>query len=156
MLREVWLNIGVEKIDTCKSVIVKVLLESGTMEMFMNRRTVVRYRFKLQKLERLIPVRNVNRTNNSRGSITHQVKVNVYYKGHIERIRMDICNLEKTKVILGILWLQAHNPEINWETGKVKMTGYLLLCGRTGQEKKRRKESQKEKKGSNPRERENC
>jgi len=156
MLREVWLNIGVEKIDTCKSVIVKVLLESGTMEMFMNRRTVVRYRFKLQKLERLIPVRNVNRTNNSRGSITHQVKVNVYYKGHIERIRMDICNLEKTKVILGILWLQAHNPEINWETRKVKMTGYLLLCGRTGQEKKRRKESQKEKKGSNPRERENC
>jgi len=148
MLREVWLNIGVEKIDTCESVIVKVLLESGIMEMFMNRRTVVKYRFKLQKLERLIPVRNVNRKNNSRGSITHQVKVNVYYKGHIERIRMDICNLEKTKVILGILWLQAHNPEINWETRKVKMTGCSLLCGRTGQKiKKKKKRKSKGKKG---------
>ena len=105
MLRKVQLNIGVEKIDTCKSVAVKVLLNSGTMGVFMDRRTVIKYRFKLQKLERSIPVRNVNRTNNSKGAITYQVKVNVYYKGHIEKIRMDICNLEKTEVILGILWL---------------------------------------------------
>jgi len=34
---------------------------------------------------------------------------------------MDVCNLEKTEVILGMLWLQVHNPEINWETGEVKM-----------------------------------
>jgi len=37
----------------------------------------------------------------------------VYYKGHVERIRMDVCDLGKTNVILGIPWLQAHNPEIN-------------------------------------------
>jgi len=54
-----------------------------------------------------------DRTNNSRGAITYQVECNVYYKGHIKRIRMDVCNLGKTKVILGILWLAAHNPEIN-------------------------------------------
>ena len=27
---------------------------------------------------------------------------------------MDVCDLGKTDVILGILWLQAYNPEINW------------------------------------------
>jgi len=75
-------------------------------------------------------VRNVDGTNNSAGEITHQVEVNVYYKGYIERIKMDVCSLEKTNVILGILWLQAHNPKINWETEEVKMTRYLLLCGR--------------------------
>jgi len=48
-------------------------------------------------------VRNINGTNHSRGTITHQVEVNVYYKGHIERMRMDVCDLEKTEVILGIL-----------------------------------------------------
>jgi len=37
----------------------------------------------------------------------------MYYKNHIERIRMDIYNLGKTDVILGIPWLQAHNLEIN-------------------------------------------
>ena len=54
-------------------------------------------------MERLIPVRNVNRTNNSKGAITHQVEANVYYKGHVERMRIDVCNLEKTDIILGIL-----------------------------------------------------
>jgi len=34
-------------------------------------------------------VRNVNGTNNSRKAITHQVEANVYYKGHIERMRMS-------------------------------------------------------------------
>jgi len=83
----------------------------------------------------------VDGTNNSGGAITHQVKANVYYKGHVERMRMDVCDLGKTKVILEISWLQAHNPEINWETGEVKMTRYPSLCSRTkprGIEKRKR------------------
>jgi len=36
-LREVWLNIGVEKIDTYKGVMVKALLDSGAMGMFIDR-----------------------------------------------------------------------------------------------------------------------
>ena len=71
----------------------------------MNRKTTARHGFKLQKLDRLVVVRNVNSTNNSVGAITHWIEVNVYYKGHIERIKMDICDLEKTEVILGMPWL---------------------------------------------------
>ena len=82
-------------------------------------------------LQRPIMVRNVDRTNNSGGAITHQVETNVYYKDHVERIRMDGCDLGKMEVILGMPWLQTHNPEINWETGEVKMTRCLPLCGRT-------------------------
>ena len=65
------MNIGVEKVDTHKGVIVKVLLDSGTTGMFMDLKMAVRHGFKLQKLERLIVVRNVNGTNNSTGAITH-------------------------------------------------------------------------------------
>ena len=43
---------------------------------------------------------------------------------------MDVCNLGKTEVILGMPWLQVHNPEINWKTGEVKMTRCPPLCGR--------------------------
>ena len=71
MLREVWLNIRVEKLNTHEGVTVKVLLDNGTTEMFMDKRMVARHGFKLQKLERPIAVRNVNRTNNSGGAITH-------------------------------------------------------------------------------------
>ena len=38
----------------------------------------------------------------------------MYYRGHIERIRMDVCNLDRMEVILGMPWLAAHNPEIDW------------------------------------------
>ena len=102
MLREVWLNIRIEKIDTHEGVTVKVLLDSGTTGMFMDKRTVARHGFTLQKLERPIMVRNVDGTNNSGGAITHQVEANMYYKGHVERMRMDIYNLGKTEVILGM------------------------------------------------------
>jgi len=43
---------------------------------------------------------------------------------------MDICKLGKTDVILGMPWLAAHNPEINWETEEVKMTRCPPLCGK--------------------------
>jgi len=131
MLREVWLNIGVEKLDTYEGITVKALLDSSAMGMFMDKRAAAKHGFMLQKLERPIKIRNVDGTNNSEGAIIHQVEVNVHYKGHIERMRMDVCNLGKMKVILGMPWLQAHNPEINWETGEVKMTRCPPLCSRT-------------------------
>jgi len=113
MLREVWLNIGIEKMDTHEGVAVKVLLDSGAMEMFMDKRTAAKYGFMLEKLKRSIMVRNVDGTNNSKRAITHQVEANMYYKGHIERMRMDVCDLGKMEVILEMLWLQVHNLEIN-------------------------------------------
>ena len=96
-----------------------------------------RHGFKLQKLERLLVIRNVNSTNNSEGAIMHQVECNVFYKGHIERMRIDICDLGKTEVILGMPWLAAHNPEINWETREVKMTRCPPLCGGKSQKKEK-------------------
>jgi len=130
ILREVWMDIGIEKVDMHKGVTVKAFLDSGATGMFMDWKMAAKYRFRLQKLERLIMVRNVNGTNNSAGAITHQVEANIYYKGHVERMRMDVCDLGKTDVILGMPWLQAHNPEINWETGEVKITRCPPLCGR--------------------------
>jgi len=86
-------------------------------------------------------------SHDSRGAITHKVEVNVFYKNHVERMKMDMYDLGKTEVILGILWLAAYNPEINWETGEVKITRYLpSLCERNLAIKKdieRRKKEQK-------------
>ena len=114
----------------------------------MNKRTTVKHGFKLQKLKRAIAVRNVNGTNNSGRAITYQVECNVYYKGYVKRMRIDVCNLEKTKVILEMPWLAVHNSEINWKTREVKMTRCLPLCGRSSQkrEKVKRIATEKEKK----------
>ena len=48
-----------------------------------------------------------------------------------------MCDLGKTEVILGMLWLAVHNLEINWETREVKMTRCPPLCGRRSQKKEK-------------------
>ena len=117
--------------DIYKGITVKVLLNSSATGIFIDRKIAARNGFKLQKLKRPVEVRNVDGTNNSIGVITHQVEVNVYYKSHVERMRIDIYNLERTDVILGMLWLQVYNPEISWETGEVKITRCPLICRRS-------------------------
>ena len=83
-LREVWLNVGLEKVDTYEEVSVKALLDSGATGLFMSKRLVERQSFKLEKLNKLIKVRNVDGSDNKGGSITHEVEVNLFYKGHVE------------------------------------------------------------------------
>jgi len=77
-------------------------LDSGATGIFMNKKIAARHGFRLQKLERLVMVRNVDGTNNSREAITYQVEVNMYYKNYIERMRIDICDLGRTDMILGM------------------------------------------------------
>jgi len=127
-----------------EGITVKALLDSSVTGMFMDKKMAAKYGFRLQKLERPVIVRNIDGMNNSGGAITHQVEVNMYYKSHVERIRMDVCDLGKIDVILEMLLLQAHNPEINWEAGEVKITRYPPLCERNtklekGQEAKKGK-----------------
>ena len=63
-----------------------MLLDSGITGMFMDRKMAAKYRFRLQKLERPIVVKNVDGINNNVGIIIHQVEVNIYYKNHIKRM----------------------------------------------------------------------
>ena len=75
----------------------------------------------------------------------HQVEYNMFFKGHVERARIDVYNLEKTEVILGMPWLVVYNLEINWEKGEVKITCCLPICGRRKQEKKEKEVKKVEK-----------
>jgi len=61
-----------------------------TITIFMDRKIATKHRFKLQKLDRPVEVRNIDGTNNSMRAITYQVKVNIYHKNHIERMRINM------------------------------------------------------------------
>jgi len=121
------MKVGLEKLESHKGVTVKVLLNSGAMGLFMDTRFAKEKGFKLEKLKTLLLVRNVDGTVNVGGAITHQVKCNMFFEGYIERAQMDICNLGKTEIILGMSWLAAHNLEIDWKKGEVKITWYCKL-----------------------------
>jgi len=72
----------------------------------------------------------MDRTDNSREMVMHEIEYNLYYKGHMKQVKIDVCNLGRIEVILGIPRLAAHNPKINWKKGEVKMTRCLPLCRR--------------------------
>ena len=67
----------------------------------------------------------------------HTKECNVYYKDYVERMRMDVCDLGKMKIILEMPWLVAHNPEINWETEEVKIMRCPPLCSGKSQKNKK-------------------
>jgi len=101
-LREVWLKIGLEKLENHEGVVVKALLNSGATGLFMDTTFAQEKGFKMEKLKNPLLVRNMDGTANVGGAITHQVECNMLFKGHVERARMDMCNLGKTEVILGM------------------------------------------------------
>jgi len=129
-LREVWLEVGIEKLDNHEGVTVKALLDSGATGIFVDKKFMEEHSFRLEKLDQPVEVRNIDGTSNSRGNITHELECNVFYREHHERLRIDICNLGRTKMILGMPWLAAHNPEINWEIGEVKMSRCPPWCSK--------------------------
>jgi len=137
---------GIERIDTHEGRTVKALLDSGATGMFMSKSLAQKGGYKLIKLDRPLQVRNVDSTGNSGGVITHEVEVNIFYKGHVKKVQMDVCELGKTDVILGMLWLVAYNPEINWEKEEVRMMRYSPLCEKAVRIKGKKETREDEKK----------
>ena len=141
-----------ERLDTQEGITVEALLDSRATKLVMSLEFARKKGFKLRKLERLMQVRNVDGSFNREGPIENTVEVNVYYKGYVERTEINIIGGQKWGVILGMPWLECHNPEIDWKTGEVKMTRYPEECGRqwrpvqgkSGWEKQKKEEAKEE------------
>ena len=112
-MREVTVKIGLERVDTQEGITVEALLDSGATGLVMSSEFARKQDFKLKKLERPMNVRNVDRSLNKEEPIEHTVKVNIYFKGHRERTQIDVIGGQKWMVILEMLWLACHNPEID-------------------------------------------
>ena len=124
------MKVGLERLDTQEGITVEALLNSGATELVMSSEFARKQGFKLKRLERPMPVRNVDGSFNKEGPIENTVEVNIYYKGHVERTEIDVIRGQKWSVILGMPWLARHNPEIDWRTGEVKMMRCLEECGK--------------------------
>jgi len=88
-------KIGLERIDIQKGITVEALLDSGATGLVMSSEFAKKQSFKLKKLERPIQVRNVDRFFNRKEPIENTVEVNIYYKGNIERMEIDVIRGQK-------------------------------------------------------------
>jgi len=131
------MKVGLEKLESHEEVVVKALLDNGATGLFMDMTFAREKGFKMERIKNPLLVKNVDGTVNTGGAIMHQVECNIFFKGHVERVRMNVYNLGKTEVILGMPWLAVHNPEIDWEKGEVKMTRCPSICGKRKQEERK-------------------
>ena len=104
---------GLEKLESHEGIAVKALLDSRATGLFIDTTFAKEKGFRMEQIKNPLLVKNIDGTVNIGGAITHQVECNMFFKEHVERVRMDVCNLGKTEVILGMLWLVAHNLEID-------------------------------------------
>ena len=80
----------------------EILLDSKATELVMSLEFVRENNFQ-KKLYRLIYMRNVNGTFNHEGPIEHTVEVELFYREHKERMKIDMIRGQKWSVILEIL-----------------------------------------------------
>ena len=129
-LREIMVKIGLERIDIQEGIIVEALLDSGATGLVMSSEFVKKQDFKLKKLERPMNVRNVDGSLNKEEPIEYTVEVNIYYQRYREKTEIDVIRGQKWTVILRMLWLTCHNPEIDWRIGEMNMTRCPEECGK--------------------------
>jgi len=67
LLREVWLKVGLEKLESHKGVAIKALLDSGATGLFINITFAKEKGFKMEKLKKPLLVRNVDGIVNAGG-----------------------------------------------------------------------------------------
>ena len=82
----------------------------------------------MKQLSRPIPVYNVDSSLNKAGSISEVWETILRYCKHSEHVTFAVTGLGKQDIILGLTWLQKHNPEVDWASGKVKMSQCPNRC----------------------------
>src|SRR5712675_390576 len=92
----------------------RALVDSGAIANFIDYKTVKRLGLGSKKLEQVWTVKNIDRTLNVAGNITHACDLLVSHGRKQERTRFFVMNLGGDRFIFGYPWLATFNPEINW------------------------------------------
>jgi len=78
-----------------EEIVVEMLLDNSATELIISLEFVRKNRFKKKRLERLIYVRNIDGIFNYEELIEHIVEVELFYRGHKERTKIDIIGGQK-------------------------------------------------------------
>lgn len=97
----------------------KALIDSGAEGIFLDRKFAAANKIPRQELSGTVPVYNVDGTENSSGGITHITALEMQAQTHKENLRFYITDLGGSDVILGLPWLEKHNPDIDWRSKEV-------------------------------------
>ena len=92
-------KIGLKQEEEEERLVTEALLDNGAMGLVMSEEFVRRHKFKRTKLERPVYVRNVDGMLNYVGPIVDIVEVEIFFKGHKEKMLIDVIGDQKWSVI---------------------------------------------------------
>ncbi|KAF8754251.1 Paternally expressed 10 [Rhizoctonia solani] len=92
----------------------EVLIDSGATSSFLHPRTVESLRLPLIDLPSPCTVTMLNGSSPQAGKIWKKANLTFSFNGKRMTKTFLICNTGSHAAILGLKWLDAHNPEINW------------------------------------------
>ncbi|QRW19917.1 Retrotransposable element Tf2 protein [Rhizoctonia solani] len=97
----------------------KTLIDSGATSNFISPSVVEILKIPKTQLKNPRVVRMLDSTISQTGCIWHQVHLAVSANGHSHSIPFLVCPIGKTPAILGMTWLTAEAPLIDWQQGLV-------------------------------------
>ncbi|ESK80854.1 hypothetical protein Moror_15425 [Moniliophthora roreri MCA 2997] len=103
-----------------QSVKAQALLDSRAEGRFISLLLARRLGKKWEKLPEQIKVFNMDGTSNKTTWISHMVEIEFQIQGKEFKENFLILGIGEEEMILGLPWLRAHNPKIDWEMGEIE------------------------------------
>jgi hypothetical protein len=95
---------------------IDALIDSGATDNFISPAIITLFKIPTQPLEQPQNLRNVNGTPNKIGELTQVIYLTLQYKGSHTQM-FYIADLGSDHMLLGMPFLSAKNPKINWTSG---------------------------------------
>src|SRR6266702_3167580 len=99
---------------TLKVVDSRALIDSGADISCIDCDFVRKHRLPLQKLAKPFQALNIDHSPNKKGKISHTSTLFLNIEGIAQKITFYVLHLRRDNVILGLPWLKATNPTIDW------------------------------------------
>ena len=96
-----------------------VMIDSGATSEFINSSLVQRLGIPLLAKSRPRHLYTVDGSHVKGGSVTHEVEITLRMKDHSEIVRLDVADIGRHEIILGMPWLVRHNPFVDWERHRI-------------------------------------
>lgn len=96
------------------------LIDSGaSAHGFIDSKFAHNHNLELIELPRPRSLKVFDGNDSASGCITHLSKTTLIINGHSETMLLFVTSLAYFDIVLGLPWLESHNPEINWKEGNI-------------------------------------
>jgi len=113
------IKFGVQGSDS-KECATTALVDSGASENFINKAYTEACRIPVQQKTTPRRVLTVIGNEVTGGPVTHEVQIHLIINNHEEDIQLHCITIGNASIILGLPWLNLHDPVIGWKDHTMK------------------------------------